>query len=63
MEEPKKKRFRIVKLEERVVPSHLSHVAEVVVGPPAVEHAPQHAHKVGFAVFAATGPWCPKSSI
>ena len=39
-EEPKPKRFRIVKLEDRVVPSHLPHVAEVVVGSPAIEHAP-----------------------
>lgn len=52
-EEPKPKRFRIVKLEERVVPSHLPHVAEVVVGSPAVDNAPTHAHKVGFAVAGA----------
>ena len=49
-EEKKPKRFRIVKLEERVVPSHLPHVAEVVVGSPAVEHAPTHAHKTDFRV-------------
>ena len=53
-EEPKKKRFRIVKLEERVVPSHLPAVADVVVGSPAVDHAPTHAHKVDFAQRAAS---------
>ncbi len=47
-EKEKKKRFRIVKLEERVVPSHLPAVAAVAVGSPAVENAPTHAHKVDF---------------
>ena len=53
-EEPKKKRFRIVRLEERVVPSHFPAVAQVVVGPSAVENAPTHAHKVDFKVFGRT---------
>ena len=48
----KPKRFRIVRLEDRIVPSHLPHVAEVVVGSPAAENAPTHAHKVGFAVMS-----------
>ena len=56
IEEKKPKRFRIVKLEDRVVPSHLPHVAEVVVGSPAIEHAPAHAHKVGFQVFGTCPP-------
>lgn len=47
-ENPKPKRFRIVKLEERVVPSHFPAVAAVAVGSPAVENAPPHAHKVDF---------------
>ena len=54
-EEPKKKRFRIVKLEERVVPSHFPAVAQVVVGPSAVENAPTHAHKVDFAARSSGG--------
>ena len=53
-QEEQKKRFRIVKLEERVVPSHLPSVAVVAVGSPAVENAPTHAHKVDFAVAAYT---------
>jgi hypothetical protein len=44
----RQKRFRLVKLEERIVPSHLPAVAEVIVASPAVEHAPTHAHKVDF---------------
>ncbi len=54
-EEEKKKRFRIVKLEERVVPSHLPGVAAVAVGSPAVEHAPTHAHKVDFVARSSGG--------
>ena len=57
-EEPKKKRFRIVKLEERVVPSHFPAVAQVVVGPSAVENAPTHAHKVDFTVLARNTRGC-----
>ena len=53
-EEQKKKRFRIVKLEERVVPSHLPAVAAVDVATPAAEHAPTHAHKVDFAQRAGS---------
>ena len=53
-EEQKKKRFRIVKLEDRIVPSHLPAVAVVAVGSPAVDHVPPHAHKVDFAVAAYT---------
>ena len=51
-EAQKPKRFRIVKLEERVVPSHLPAVAAVQVASPAAEHAPTHAHKVDFTVRA-----------
>lgn len=53
-DEPKKKRFRIVKLEDRIVPSHLPAVAAVAVGSPAVENAPTHAHKLDFAERAGT---------
>jgi hypothetical protein len=49
------KRFRLIRLEERVVPSHLPAVAAVIVAPPAFEHAPTHAHKVDFAVFTGDG--------
>ncbi len=52
-EEEKPKRFRIVKLEDRIVPSHFPAVAAVVVGSPAVDNAPPHAHKVDFRVNTA----------
>lgn len=62
MEPRKLKRFRLVKLEERVVPSHLPAVAQVAVASPAVEHAPTHAHKTDFEVAAATIVTCPTHS-
>ena len=64
--ESRRKRFRLVKLEERLVPSHLPAVAQVAIASPAAEHAPTHAHKVDFAVKSGLldcndpsgGPFC-----
>jgi hypothetical protein len=54
----KKKRFRLVKLEERVVPVHLPAVAIVQVPQaPGIDVAQVHAHKVRF--IAAPPGTCP----
>jgi hypothetical protein len=51
-QEPRPKRFRLVKLEERIVPAHLPAVAVVnVPAVPGVELAQTHAHKVGMVLY------------